>query len=96
MEVATPPQTVDELLAQGFFGTAVELLEKKIKAQPQDFELRLKLAEVHAANCKNFQRAEKIIRQMGTDSSFSPQQIELARAKFKDWRAATSSPHGMA
>jgi tetratricopeptide (TPR) repeat protein len=80
--------SVDELLAQGFFGTAIELLDEKIKAQPQDFELRLKLAEVHAVHCNNFQLAEKIIRQMAAGSNFTPQQIELAGAKFKEWREA--------
>jgi hypothetical protein len=56
--------------------------------QPQDFELRLKLAEVHAVHCKNFQRAEKIIFQLAAGSDFNPQQIESARAKLKEWRAA--------
>ena len=85
------PESVDELLAQGFFGTAIEMLEEKIRAQPQDFDLRLKLAEVHAVRCKNFQRAEKIIQQM--EGSFSLQQIESARAALNAWReAATVRP----
>jgi tetratricopeptide (TPR) repeat protein len=89
--VAALPESVDELLAQGFFGTAIEMLEEKIRAQPQDFDLRLKLAEVHAVRCKNFQRAEKIIQQM--EGSFSLQQIELARARLTAWReAATIRP----
>ena len=87
IEMAALPKakSVDELLAQKFFGSAIERLEEKITAQPQDLELRLKLAEVHAVHCKNFQRAEKIISQLEVD--FSPQQIEAARAKLKDWRA---------
>ena len=88
IEPVAPPESIDELLAQGFFGTAIEMLEEKIKEQPQDFALRLKLAEVHAVYCNNFQRAEKIISQMEADSNFSPQQIESARAKLKEWHEA--------
>jgi tetratricopeptide (TPR) repeat protein len=85
-EAAAPPESVDELLAQKLFGTAIDLLEEKIKTQPQDFDLRLKLAEVHAAHCKNFRRAEKIISEMEADCS--PQQVASARAQLKAWRAA--------
>ena len=85
-EPAAPPESVDVLLAQGFGGTAIELLEEKIKAQPQDFELRLKLAEIFAAHFGNFPRADKIIRQMEAGSNFSPKQLELANAKLKEWR----------
>lgn len=90
IEIAVLPESVDELLAQGFFGTAIETLEEKIKAQPLDFELRLKLAEVHAVHCKNIQRAEKIIRQMEAGSGFSLLQIQLARARLQGWREAAA------
>ena len=46
------------------------------------------VAEVHAVHCKDFQRAEKIIRQMEIAASFSPQQVEAAQAQLKHWRAA--------
>ena len=95
-EAATPPESVEELLAQGFLGTAIERLEEQIKAQPQDFALRLKLAEIHAVKCRDFQRSEKMIRQMETSPNFSPQQTALARAKLQDWRAAAGNQHGMA
>ena len=86
--MAAPPESVEALLAQGFLGSALEKLEEQIKAQPQDFELRLKLAEIYAVHCKDLRRAEKIIRQMETGSNFSPQRIESARAKLKEWREA--------
>lgn len=87
--VAQPQaESVEELLSQKFFGSAIELLEEKITAHPQDFELRLKLAGVHAVHCNNFQRAQKIISQM--EVNFSPQQVELAQAKLKEWRAAAA------
>jgi len=81
-------ESINELLAQGFFGSAIERLEEEIKAQPQDFERQLKLAEVHAVNCNNFPRAEKIIRQM--ERHFSPPQIQSARAKLAGWRSGAS------
>ena len=79
-------ESVETLLAQKFFGSAVELLENQIKAQPQDFDLRLKLAEVQATYCHNFSRAEKIVRQMETDVSLSAVQIASAKAKLTAWR----------
>jgi tetratricopeptide (TPR) repeat protein len=81
-----PPESVDDLLARKYFGTAIEMLEDQIRAQPQDFALRLKLAEVHAVHCKNFHGVEKIIRQLEMDPGFSPQQIESARVKLREWR----------
>ena len=93
--VAAPEaESVDGLLAQGFVGSAVELLERQIQAQPQNFELQLKLAGVYAVNCKNLPRAEKIIRQM--ERNFSPPQIESAQAKLADWRVASETRFGTA
>ncbi|HEY4416486.1 MAG TPA: tetratricopeptide repeat protein [Verrucomicrobiae bacterium] len=86
VEVVEPPkiESIDELLAQGFFGTATERLEAKIKEQPQDFESRLKIAEVYGVHCANFPRAEKIVRQIEKD--FSPKQVQLAKMKLAEWR----------
>jgi tetratricopeptide (TPR) repeat protein len=81
-----PPKSLDELLARGFLGTAMEILENKIKEQPRDFELRMKLAEVHALHCSNFQPAEKIIQQLQRDGNFSPEQIQSAKARLREWR----------
>jgi len=82
----TAPESLEEMLAKSFFGSAIELLEQKIKAQPGDFELRLKLAEVHAVHCDNFPRAEKIVRQIETENIFSAAQVASADAKLKEWR----------
>jgi thioredoxin-like negative regulator of GroEL len=96
VETAAQPEikSVDDLLAQGFLGSAIERLEAQIKAQPQDFDLQLKLAEVYAVKCRNLPRAEKIIRQL--EPNFSPQQIESARAKLADWRSAAGNQSGPA
>ncbi|MDR3460365.1 MAG: hypothetical protein P4N60_23295 [Verrucomicrobiae bacterium] len=83
-----PPQSLDELLAHGFFGSAIELLEEKIREQPRDFDLRLRLAAVQAVNCANLPRAEKLVRQIETDKNFTPAQAAAARAKLKEWHEA--------
>lgn len=85
------PESVEELLAKGFYGSAVERLEAQAQSRPLDFDLRLKLAEVHAVHLKNLPRAEKIIRQM--ERNFSPQQIESARTRLAEWHAAASRMH---
>ena len=84
---APPPQSVDDLLAEGSLGTAVEMLEEQLKARPDAFKLQLKLAEIHAVYCKNVLRAEKIIARLERNSTSSPQQIAQARTKLAEWRA---------
>jgi tetratricopeptide (TPR) repeat protein len=87
--VAEPqPESVDELIASGYFGTAIEILEQKTGEQPQDFELWLKLAGTHARHCGNIVRAEKIVQQIEANPAFSPTQIQQARAKLLEWREA--------
>jgi tetratricopeptide (TPR) repeat protein len=86
--VEVPPESVDELLVHGYFGTAIEILEQKIKDEPQDFDLWLKLAETHGQHCGNVHRAEKIIQQIEANSAFNPEQIQLAKTKLKEWREA--------
>ncbi|HUA39852.1 MAG TPA: tetratricopeptide repeat protein [Candidatus Sulfopaludibacter sp.] len=82
------PESLDELLARGYFGTAIEILEQKTREQPADFDLRLKLAETLARYCGNFGEAEQVIRQIEANSTFSTEQIQLARTKLKEWRTA--------
>jgi len=80
------PESIDGLLAEGYFGTAIEILEQKITEQPQDFSLRLKLAEVHAVHCSNIDRAVKIVRDIEASGIFSTDQIQSAKAKLVEWR----------
>ena len=74
------------MLAQGFFGSAIEVLEQKIQEQPQDFDLRLRLAAVHAVDCGNLSRAERLVQQIEADARFTPAQAAAARAKLKEWQ----------
>jgi tetratricopeptide (TPR) repeat protein len=82
------PESVDELLACGYLGTAIEILERKIKEQPKDFDLWLKLAEAHGLHSGNLQRAEKIVQQIEANHGFSAEQIQIAKARLKEWREA--------
>lgn len=88
--VKVQPESIDELVAHRYFGTAIELLEQKIKEQPQDFDSWLKLAETHGQHCGNVKRAEKIIQQIEANAAFRPEQIQLARTRLDEWREAGS------
>jgi len=89
-----PPETkgdsdaasVPELLSKGYFGTAIELLEGQLKARPDDFELWLKLTEAHGRYCGNFGHAGQIITKMQANPAFTPEQIQIAKAKLQEWR----------
>ena len=89
---STEPKSVDELLAEGSLGSAVELLESELRAQPGNFKVQLKLAEVYAVHCKNLVKAEKIIRQLEQSSKLDPQLAAMARAKLGEWHTAVESP----
>lgn len=84
------PESVDDLIAQGSLGTAVEILEREINAQPGNLELKLKLAEVYAVNCRNVVKAEKIIRQLEQVRNSNPDHVAQARAKLEEWRKAAA------
>ena len=87
-KVDAPPESIDELLAQGYFGTAIEILEQKIEEQPRDLDLRLKLAEVYIRHCGDVHQAEKTVREIETSSGFTTQQMQNARTKLGEWRKA--------
>lgn len=80
------PESVDELLAQRHFGSAIERLGKDIQAQPEDFNLRLKLAEIYAQHCDDVAGAGKVIRRLEGEKIFSAEQVAVAVGKLKEWR----------
>ena len=84
--VAVPPELIDELVAQSYFGTALEILEQKLVEQPGDFNSWLKFAEVYAVHCDNFNRAEKIVGEIAANPAFSSEQIQAAKIKLEEWR----------
>jgi len=87
-EVVALPESVDELVACGYLGTAIEILERKVKEQPQDFDSWLKLAEAHGLHSGNIHRAEKIVQKIEGSPGFSADQIRTAKMKLKEWREA--------
>lgn len=87
-EVVALPESVDELLACGYLGTAIEVLERKIKEQPQDFDSWLKLAEAHGLYSANMPRVEKMVQKIEEGRIFSAEQIQIAKVKLKEWREA--------
>jgi tetratricopeptide (TPR) repeat protein len=84
--VQPPELSVNELLKTSQFSTAVERLEKSIAEDPRIFEHWLKLAEVYAVHCADMHRAGKIIQKMERTAAFSPEQIEHAKAKLREWQ----------
>jgi len=87
-ETVVLPESVDELLACGYQGTAIEILERKVKEQPQDFDSWLKLAEAHGLYSGNLQRAGKIVEKIEGNRDFSAEQILVAKVKLKEWLEA--------
>lgn len=85
-----PKDDVDALLRNGNLGTAVELLEQRIKEAPKSFELWIKLADAHANYCHNPHGAMKIIRSMEMSSNFTSEQIGHAQSLLKQWCAGKS------
>jgi hypothetical protein len=79
---------VDALLANGYLGTAIEILEQQVSEHPRDFELAMKFAEAHGRYCRNFGRAKRIVSQIASNPAFSKEQITHAQGKLKEWRAS--------
>jgi lipopolysaccharide biosynthesis regulator YciM len=92
-KVDAPPESIDELLAQGYLGTVIEILEQKIEEQPRDLDLRLRLAEVYSRHCGDVHRAGKIVREIETSPGFTPEQRQNARTKLEAWRKAGPQVH---
>jgi hypothetical protein len=80
---------VDQLLAAGSLGSAVELLEAQIKTQPTDWKLKLKLAEIYAVHCHDVVRAQKIIGRLEQNAAFTADHVAMVRAKLEEWQAGT-------
>jgi tetratricopeptide (TPR) repeat protein len=87
-EAVALPESVDDLLACGYLGTAIEILERKVKEQPDNFDSWLKLAEAHGLHSGNIQRAGKIVEKMEAGNDFSAEQLQMAKDKMKEWREA--------
>ena len=87
-EIIELPETVEELLAAGYFGTAIDMLEKAAAEQPDNFEAQLKLAEAYGLHSRDISKAKKIIEKLEKKSIFTDAQIQTAKAKLEEWREA--------
>lgn len=85
------PESVDELLAAGYLGTAIEMVEREVQEQPNNFDAQLRLAGIHALNSHDIHRAEKIIKKIEMNQVFSPEQVEMAKAKLAAWRVVKAA-----
>jgi hypothetical protein len=92
-EEVLDPKTasVSELLKAGHLGTAIERLETSVKERPQDFDLRLQLAEAYGRYCCNLSRASEIVAKIEAYPTFRPDQVRVAKAKLREWRARLSN-----
>jgi hypothetical protein len=79
------PESIDELLAKGYSGTAIEILDQKIKETPGDFDLWMKLVEAHAVYFRDKYTAQKIVRKMERNRAFTTHQVQIAKAKLTQW-----------
>jgi hypothetical protein len=79
------PESIDELLAKGYSGTAIEILDKKIKETPGDFDLWMKLVEAHAVYFRDKYTAQKLVQKMERDRAFTGDQIQTAKTKLTGW-----------
>jgi hypothetical protein len=88
------PATLDQLLAAGSLGSAVELLEREIKQRPMDWKLQLNLAEVYAVHCGDMTRAEKIVNRLEQQPGFGADHTTYVRAKLEEWRTTAKPKSG--
>lgn len=82
----TASESVDELIAQRRFATAITALKNRLREEPDDFETWMKLAEVNGRYCGSFQQVENIIRLLAAEPQIQPEQVELLRTRLQEWR----------
>jgi hypothetical protein len=80
------PESIDDLIAKKYLGTAIEVLEMKCETEPGNFDAWLKLAEVHGVHCANIPLAEKTIRRIEANPAFDAEQKQQARNRLREWR----------
>jgi hypothetical protein len=85
---ASKDQLVDELLAEGKLGSAVERLQLCLEKYPTDLDGWMKLAHVYFNVCDQRKTAEKLIAGLHTKPYFTPEQKADAEALLRQWRAA--------
>jgi thioredoxin-like negative regulator of GroEL len=80
------PESIEEMLAKGYFGTVIEILEKQVAEKPDNFDAWMKLAEVQGRHCANLRAAEKLVRQIEINPAFNAEQVAQARTRLNEWQ----------
>lgn len=81
-----PQDSIEKLVHERRFGTAIEQLKEQADAHPKDFVIWLRYAEVHGNHCGEISMAEKIIQQMERSRNFKEAEIKDAYASLNHWR----------
>ncbi len=79
------PESPEELVAAGYLGTAIEMVERAAADEPGNFDAQLKVAEIYALRAGDIHRTEKIVKKIGENPAFSAEQIEIAQTRLREW-----------
>ena len=85
-ERAVYSDAIGQAIAEHRYGTAIDLLEEKTKADPHNFELWLRYAETYAVHCNSLSTAEKILRKMKQSRAFTEEQMGQAHGELVKWQ----------
>jgi|GEM_PF-2429999 len=81
-----PQDSLEKMLHERRFGTAIEQLKEQAEAQPKDFGRWLRYAEAYGNHCGEVSTAEKIIQQMERSGNFTKAEIKDAYVSLSHWR----------
>jgi hypothetical protein len=70
--------SVEKLIENRRYGTAIERLEQQIKLKPDEYELKLLLLKAYSL-IENSKQVDRVVRQIELHPAFSPEQKRRAR-----------------
>lgn len=82
-------QSVEELLQERRFGSAIDKLELEMEAEPHNYEKFMQYIEILTLHCNNQPTAKKAIGKARNSTRFSSEQIEHAYAQIVQWSSIT-------
>ena len=81
-----PQDSLEKMLHERRFGTAIEQLKEQAEEHPKDFGRWLRYAEAYGNHCGEVSTAEKIIQQMERSGNFTKAEIKDAYVSLSHWR----------
>ena len=78
-------QEIDQLIAECRFGTAAEILQARLKRQPENFTLFMSYIQLLAVYCANSAGASVAIRERSRVRGFSAQEYEELKRNLQQW-----------